>query len=71
MSYGDGAVMGVPAHDERDFAFALKYHLPIKQVIALRTGESADVQHHHWDALVRPKRTWRSASIAANTMASR
>jgi leucyl-tRNA synthetase len=33
MTYGEGAVMGVPAHDERDFAFALKYGLRIKPVI--------------------------------------
>ncbi|STP12890.1 leucyl-tRNA synthetase [Helicobacter mustelae] len=33
MDYGSGAVMGVPAHDERDFAFAKKYALPIKQVL--------------------------------------
>jgi leucyl-tRNA synthetase len=39
MSYGDGAVMGVPAHDERDFAFAQKYGLPIQQVMA-REGQS-------------------------------
>ncbi len=32
-SYGGGAVMAVPAHDERDFEFATKYHLPIKRVI--------------------------------------
>ncbi|MEX8495631.1 leucine--tRNA ligase [Sphaerotilus sp.] len=35
MSYGDGAVMGVPAHDERDFAFAKKYGIEIKQVVRL------------------------------------
>ena len=34
MSYGSGAVMAVPAHDERDFEFAQKYSLPIQQVIA-------------------------------------
>ncbi|WP_417069728.1 leucine--tRNA ligase [Niveibacterium terrae] len=33
MSYGDGAVMGVPAHDERDFAFAKKYGIAIEQVV--------------------------------------
>jgi leucyl-tRNA synthetase len=35
MAYGEGAVMGVPAHDERDFAFAKKYGLAIPQVIAV------------------------------------
>jgi leucyl-tRNA synthetase len=35
MGYGEGAVMAVPAHDERDFAFAKKYDLAIKQVIAV------------------------------------
>ncbi len=34
MEYGTGAVMSVPAHDERDFEFAQKYSLPIRQVIA-------------------------------------
>ena len=34
MEYGTGAIFGCPAHDERDFAFATKYNLPIKQVVA-------------------------------------
>ena len=48
MSYGDGAVMGVPAHDERDFAFALKYRLPIKQVIAVEGKEFSDQAWQEW-----------------------
>ncbi len=39
MSYGSGAVMSVPGHDERDFEFALKYQLPIVQVIAKTVGD--------------------------------
>ncbi len=50
IGYGDGAVMGVPAHDERDFAFALKYGIEIKQVV-LVDGEHFD--YHQWQRLVR------------------
>ncbi len=42
MEYGTGAVMSVPAHDQRDFEFAQKYGLPINQVIAPDTSKSAD-----------------------------
>ena len=50
MGYGDGAVMGVPAHDERDFAFALKYQLPIKQVVALSDQSFSDTAWQEWYA---------------------
>lgn len=43
MGYGTGAVMSVPAHDERDHGFAQKYGLPIKQVIAPVSGD-CDIQ---------------------------
>lgn len=42
MSYGTGAVMSVPAHDQRDFEFAKKYHLPIRQVIIPVGGREAE-----------------------------
>ena len=48
MSYGDGAVMGVPAHDERDFAFALKYDLSIKQVVSVKDQAFNDKEWQEW-----------------------
>ncbi len=51
ITYGDGAVMGVPAHDERDFAFAKKYQLPIKQVVALSTHAYSTDAWQDWYAV--------------------
>ncbi|MBK7312806.1 leucine--tRNA ligase [Candidatus Aalborgicola defluviihabitans] len=45
MGYGDGAVMGVPAHDERDFAFAKKYGLHIDDVVHI---DGLTYDHDHW-----------------------
>ena len=45
MEYGTGAVMSVPAHDERDFEFAQRYSLPIRQVIARVTHEQEQIRH--------------------------
>ncbi|MFO7249077.1 MAG: leucine--tRNA ligase, partial [Bacillota bacterium] len=44
MDYGTGAVMGVPAHDQRDFLFAKKYNLPIRVVIQPADGTSLDAE---------------------------
>ncbi|WP_418130432.1 leucine--tRNA ligase [Variovorax sp. 375MFSha3.1] len=46
MSYGDGAVMGVPAHDERDFAFANKYGIEIIQVVLV--DDEPHFDYHKW-----------------------
>ncbi len=55
MEYGTGAIMAVPAHDERDHAFAERYRLPIVQVVAPADGrpvEGAFVAHTENEALV-------------------
>ena len=56
MEYGTGAIMAVPAHDERDYAFAQRYDLPVKQVVAPAEGEpegeGAFVAHSENEALV-------------------
>ena len=48
MSYGTGAIMAVPGHDERDHEFALEYGLPIRQVIAPASGPEVDVRKAAW-----------------------
>ena len=50
MSYGTGAVMAVPAHDQRDFEFAHKYGLPINQVIEPAHGETIDLDNEAFTA---------------------
>jgi leucyl-tRNA synthetase len=46
MGYGTGAVMAVPAHDQRDYEFATKYGIAIKQVIFAKNGEDDDCSEH-------------------------
>ena len=48
MSYGSGAVMAVPSHDERDFEFANKFQLPILQVIDAKGADDADFDTTQW-----------------------
>ena len=50
MGYGEGAVMAVPAHDERDFEFALKYKLPIKQSISVKDQSFNQAAWQEWYA---------------------
>ena len=45
MDYGSGAVMAVPGHDQRDYEFATKYQLPIKQVISAADGSAVTLEH--------------------------
>lgn len=50
MGYGTGAVMSVPAHDQRDFEFAQKYGIAIKQVIFAKDGEQTDCSEQAYTA---------------------
>ncbi len=61
MGYGTGAIMAVPAHDERDYAFAKKYDLPIREVIAggntdseAYSGSGKLINSGSWNGLVMP-----------------
>jgi len=51
-TYGTGAVMAVPAHDERDFAFATKFNLPIERVINSKDGSEAELPYCESGVLV-------------------
>ncbi len=56
MGYGEGAVMAVPAHDERDFGFAKKYNLPIMQSIQVA---NETFLHRCLGRMVCRQGTWR------------
>ncbi|MDU5110561.1 MAG: leucine--tRNA ligase [Clostridium sp.] len=51
-TYGTGAVMAVPAHDERDFAFATKFNLPIERVITSKNGKNDELPYCEYGKLV-------------------
>lgn len=70
--YGTGAVMAVPSHDERDYEFALKYHLPLKPVIHPDHGEVKEV-HPNLDSflyvqdVLDKKECWTGSGMMVNS----
>ena len=61
ISYGTGAIMAVPAHDSRDYEFAMKYNLPVKVVIASDSQQvvgEPEIIYHLRDWLISRQRYW-------------
>ncbi|HEY2825892.1 MAG TPA: leucine--tRNA ligase [Gemmatimonadales bacterium] len=52
MDYGTGAIMAVPAHDERDFAFATDFNLPVKRVVDPADRSATELPYISWDGLL-------------------
>jgi leucyl-tRNA synthetase len=68
MAYGEGAVMGVPAHDERDFEFALKNDLPITTVVRSLSGAYDEVRAPWIPAYSEPGETVNSGAFSGLTL---
>ncbi len=67
--YGTGAVMAVPAHDTRDFAFATKYKLPIKQVVKSKKDEEIELPYTEYGILINSgKYDGLESSVAKKTI---
>lgn len=66
INYGTGAIMAVPAHDERDFEFAVKFHLPIDYIIDPDPHEAAREGLDPADIL-KGKYCWRHSGVAINS----
>lgn len=52
MEYGSGAIMGVPAHDERDYEFARKFGLEIRRVVVPASGENGELPFTDWEGVL-------------------
>ena len=68
MAYGEGAVMGVPAHDERDFEFALKNDLPVTTVVRSLSGAYDEVRAPWIPAYSEPGETVNSGAFSGLTL---